>query len=80
MINDADDPLTEGDFDGYTFVSNVRDSEDKTQATSSVITIRQSDPTDYRVMLDCGNEPDFSDFLTQPTSDLKCHSELVSES
>ena len=45
--------ITEGDYDGYTFVSNQLEpgSED-----SRIITIRQADPTDYYVRLDCGDK------------------------
>ena len=56
-INDANDPLTEGDYDAYTFVSNRRDADDPKQATRNTITIREADPVIYKVKVDCGDEP-----------------------
>ncbi len=55
----SDDPgtLSEKDLDGWTFVSNRRDTNSPKTATTSTITIRQSSPSKYYVKLDCGNYP-----------------------
>ena len=52
-IADANDPLTEGDYDGYTFLSN---QPDPGSDNSRTIRIRQADPTYYYVKVDCGDE------------------------
>ena len=44
--------ITEGDFDGYTFVKNLSPDE-KTR----IIVIRQTDPTKYQVKVDVGDKP-----------------------
>ena len=63
-INNADDPMTEGDYDAYTFVSNRRDNYvdpdhtgDPKTATYNTITIREADPVVYKVKVDCGDDP-----------------------
>ena len=60
----AQKSLTEGDFDGYTFVSNRRDNYvdpdhtgDPKTAVSNTITIRRSDPTEYHIKIDCRDNP-----------------------
>ena len=58
--------LNQGDFDGYTFVSNRTDvtttdeegiiHNDWENSTRATITIRQSDPIEYKVRVDCGDD------------------------
>ena len=55
---------SQADFDGYTFASNRRNNYvdennkgDAKTATSSTITIRVADPSEYWVKIDCGETP-----------------------
>ena len=75
--------LTTGDYDGYTFAGQVRDSEDERTVNNRI-----SDPAKYYVQIDCGNEPlvlpngiDFYALVkaTTSTSTLYAYAKLTSD-
>ncbi|MBR2661898.1 MAG: hypothetical protein IKE15_10975, partial [Clostridia bacterium] len=78
----TDTSYSEADFDGYTFVYNRRNNwvdnnnkGDPKTATSNEILIRTSDPTEYHVKLDCGENgltiPDGYDLYAKVTIDYQ---------
>ena len=66
-ISDANNPLTEGDLDGYTYPGGNKPLSDD----SYLIRVRQADPTFYYVKVDCGENalelPDGVDIYAKVT-------------